>query len=393
MSLPARCMPRERQQIGRTIEHVRVGVTKMAEQAKAIPHASGSAEWQSVCRSHSVMCFDLSGRLTWANEQLRATLGYTLEDIVGRPHTDFCAPEVGRSPEYRHFWSRLCAGEALSGEYKRVGRDGRELWLRAIYSPVLDDHGRAVSIIATAIDTTALKLARVSATSKVAAIERSQAVLEMALDGTILHANDNFLALTGYDLGDLVGRHHRCLCPPEDVKGASYSQFWAKLSHGNFDSGLYRRVGKNGRAIWLQATYNPVLDPDGRPERIIKFAMDVTDARERKDQLEESRLLQSRLKERSEDLEQTLVQLASIVDTIKDIASQTNLLALNATIEAARAGEAGRGFAVVASEVKKLAGDTRLATEKVAAMLKSRGDQSRQLSGPEFGGDVLRHSA
>jgi methyl-accepting chemotaxis protein len=242
------------------------------------------------------------------------------------------------------------------------------------------------------LDTTEFKRDMVSATSKVAAIERSQAVLEMALDGTILHANDNFLALTGYDLGDLIGRHHRCLCPPEDVESASYGLFWAKLSSGNFDSGLYRRIAKSGRPIWLQATYNPVLDPDGRPQRIIKFAMDVTDARERKDQLEQSRLLQSRLKERSEDLEHTLVQLASIVDTIKDIASQTNLLALNATIEAARAGEAGRGFAVVASEVKKLAGDTRLATEKVAAMLKSRGGGTEPAAASPFAGAAVRQA-
>jgi len=356
----------------------------MAGLAEAtVPDAGGSDEWRAVCRSHALICFDLEGRVTWANDHICAILGYTLGDIVGRPHADLCVPGAEQTAQYRSFWAMLRAGETFAGEYRRVGRDGRELWLRGIYSPVRDDQGRVASVLATVSDTTALKLAMVSATSKVDAIDRSQSVLEMALDGTILRANDNFLALTGYDLADLVGRHHSYLCLPEDVKRESYAQFWAKLSNGNFDGGLYHRVGKDGRAIWLQATYNPVLNPDGRPERIIKFAMDVTDARERNDQLEKSKLLQSQFKERSDDLEQTLIQLASIVDTIKDIASQTNLPALNATIEAARAGDAGRGFAVVASEVKKLARDTRLATEKLAAMLKSRSDQSRRLVGSE----------
>ena len=332
----------------------------------------GAAEWASVCRSHAVICFDPQGSVTWANEHLLDALGYTLPEIVGKPHSDFCAPGAAGTTEYRAFWDELRAGKPVTGEYKRFGNDGRELWLRGIYSPVLDADGRTVSVLATAHDNTQAKVATVSAESKVAAIERSQAVLELALDGTILHANDNFLSLTGYTLADLIGQHHRRLCADADARSADYRRFWQTLGSGQFTSGLYRRVGKDGREIWLQATYNPILDPDGQPERIVKFAIDVTDNRDRQEQLERSHRLQLDLQERGEELEHTLRRLVPIVDTIRDIAAQTNLLALNATIEAARAGDAGRGFAVVASEVKNLAEGTRRATEEVAAMVKGR---------------------
>lgn len=184
-----------------------------------------------------------------------------------------------------------------------------------------------------------------------AAIERSQAVIEFTPEGTILDANAVFCTLLGYPREALIGRHHRMFCEPAYAASVEYAALWRKLSNGDFDSGEYRRITADGKPIWLQATYNPVLGDDGRPERILKIASDITEA-----------------KTLAGTLEATVSELDAIVRTISDIAQQTNLLALNATIEAARAGEAGRGFAVVATEVKKLANDTRLATERAAAM-------------------------
>ncbi|MBR2269563.1 methyl-accepting chemotaxis protein [Sphingobium sp.] len=184
------------------------------------------------------------------------------------------------------------------------------------------------------------------------AICRSQAVIEFAPDGTILWANDLFLATMGYALGEIVGRHHRIFCDEGQARSAAYAALWDKLAQGDFDAGEYRRLNKHGGDIWLQATYNPVFNAEGRVERILKIATDTTP----------SKILRAELKS-------TVDGLVDIVDTISGIANQTNLLALNATIEAARAGEAGRGFAVVAAEVKKLAGDTRAATDRARAMV------------------------
>ncbi|MEC7932076.1 MAG: methyl-accepting chemotaxis protein [Pseudomonadota bacterium] len=184
------------------------------------------------------------------------------------------------------------------------------------------------------------------------AICRSQAVIEFDPRGIILWANDSFLATMGYALADLEGRHHRIFCEPGYADTAAYADFWRKLGRGEFDAGEYKRVGKGGRAIWLQATYNPVFRADGSVERILKSATDTTPAH------------QLRM-----ELRNTVDGLSDIVNSIGLIANQTNLLALNASIEAARAGEAGKGFAVVAAEVKKLAGDTRSATDRARAMV------------------------
>ncbi len=184
------------------------------------------------------------------------------------------------------------------------------------------------------------------------AICRSQAVIEFDPRGIILWANDSFLATMGYALADVEGRHHRIFCEPGYADTAAYADFWRKLGRGEFDAGEYKRVGKGGRAIWLQATYNPVFRADGSVERILKIATDTTPAH------------QLRM-----ELRNTVDGLSDIVNSIGLIANQTNLLALNASIEAARAGEAGKGFAVVAAEVKKLAGDTRSATDRARAMV------------------------
>ena len=184
------------------------------------------------------------------------------------------------------------------------------------------------------------------------AICRSQAVIEFDPRGIILWANDSFLATMGYALADVEGRHHRIFCEPGYADTPAYADFWRKLGRGEFDAGEYKRVGKGGRAIWLQATYNPVFRADGSVERILKIATDTTPAH------------QLRM-----ELRNTVAGLSDIVNSIGLIANQTNLLALNASIEAARAGEAGKGFAVVAAEVKKLAGDTRSATDRARAMV------------------------
>ncbi|WP_375273105.1 methyl-accepting chemotaxis protein [Sphingomonas sp.] len=209
------------------------------------------------------------------------------------------------------------------------------------------------------------------------ALCRSQAVIEFTMDGVVTWANDRFLAIVGYRLDDLVGRHHRMLCFAEQADTPAYAEFWRKLGSGQFDQGEYPRRDARGEEVWLQAAYTPVLGPSGSPERVLKIATDITRQvrleREVQAHLEQSRVSGAALIERGTVMENTMAQVAEIVSSISAIAKQTNLLALNATIEAARAGEAGRGFAVVASEVKKLARDTHDAAGRAARLVAAHG--------------------
>ncbi|WP_316747354.1 PAS domain-containing protein [Sphingomonas sp. A2-49] len=339
-------------------------------------NGQGDAVWRAVCRSAAVVEFAPDGRIVWANPCFCALMDYPLDAILGRHHRLFCLPAECETQAYAAFWDALRRGEARTGEATCITAGGRPLRVQASYTPVPDGDGVVTSVVAIATDVTAIREDDGERAARLAAVDRSQAVVAFAVDGTILDANSNFLALMGYEVDEVVGRHHRIFCTPDHAASAEYAAFWRRLGAGEFDGGLYRRRTRAGADVWLQATYNPVIGADGRPRKILKIASDVTQQvlleRDVAERLTEGQRFQAVLERQASELNDTMEQLGVIVAAIGQIATQTRLLALNAAIEAVRAGEAGRGFAVVAAEVKKLAGDTRQATERAALMMQRR---------------------
>ncbi|HEU4620758.1 MAG TPA: PAS domain-containing methyl-accepting chemotaxis protein [Burkholderiaceae bacterium] len=240
----------------------------------------------AIQRAQAVIEFDLNGQILWANDHFLKTMDYTLEEIRGKHHRMFCVPGFAQTDAYAQFWQKLSRGEYEAGEYKRVGKGGREIWLQASYNPIFDLDGRPLKVVKYAYDVTQLKLRNAEFEGKVNAIKRAQAVIEFDLKGHVLDANSQFLELMGYSLEEVRGKHHRIFCDTQYTQTDAYQNFWDKLSRGEYDSGEYRRIGKNGKDVWIQATYNPIFDMDGRPMKIVKFAIDVTEIKLRNSEFE-----------------------------------------------------------------------------------------------------------
>ena len=233
----------------------------------------------AIDRSQAVIEFDLSGTILTANANFLATLGYTLPEIVGRHHSMFAEPAHAASAEYRAFWDKLGRGEFDAGQYKRVAKGGQEIWIQASYNPVFNAAGKPVKVVKFATDITAAKLQAADYEGQLNAVSKSQAVIEFKLDGTILNANENFCAAMGYSLEEVKGRHHSMFAGPTVAASVEYRLFWEKLGRGEFDAGQYKRIGKGGREVWIQASYNPIMDMNGKPFKVVKYATDITAAK------------------------------------------------------------------------------------------------------------------
>ena len=360
----------------------------------------------SINRSQAVIEFNLDGTIVSANDNFLKVMGYTLAEIQGKHHGMFVEQAERDSAAYREFWAALNRGEYQAKEYKRIGKGGREVWILASYNPILDERGKPFGVVKFATDVTGQKLRTADAAGQLAAIGKSQAVIEFNLDGTIIDANDNFLRALGYALAEIKGRHLSMFVEPAERDGAAYREFWAKLNRGEYQAGEYKRIGKGGREVYIQASYNPILDLNGKPFKVVKYASDVTrqvlvrmgnervrgmmetvaagaeelnaSVREISAAMVKSRETALGAVERvtsadsqAKRLSDAAQAMSGIAQMIGDITGQINLLALNATIESARAGEAGRGFAVVASEVKNLANQAKQATDKIGAEIGS----------------------
>lgn len=227
-------------------------------------------------RSQARIEFSLDGTILDANTNFLNAMSYELHEIQGRHHRLFVSKKFAASPEYAEFWQSLRSGHFQSATYKRFAKGGREVWIQATYNPVVDESGQVTRVIKYATDITEQTRRNAKDRGRVAAIDRAQAVISFEADGTILSANDNFLAAMGYSLEEIVGQHHRIFVEPKVAESKEYGQFWGNLRRGEYSAGEFKRVAKGGREIWIQATYNPILDPDGNVVEVVKFATDVT---------------------------------------------------------------------------------------------------------------------
>ncbi|MDP4005136.1 PAS domain S-box protein [Methylobacterium sp. NEAU K] len=285
----------------------------------------------ALSRSLATIEFALDGVILDANPNFLSTMGYTFEEIRGRHHSLFVDPAEHASEEYRLFWERLRRGAFETAEYRRIGKDGREVWIQASYNPVLDRAGRPVKIVKFATDITAQKLHALDLDGQIAALHHSQAVIAFTLDGTILSANQNFLDAVGYRLDEIVGSHHGLFVSHEERSSEAYRAFWAALARGEYQSAEYRRIGKGGREIWIQATYNPIKDGRGRPVKVVKFATDITaQVYERQRRAELQRAIGADLDAIGRAVEDVTRQTGAAADTVSRVSSDIQAVASGA---------------------------------------------------------------
>lgn len=232
---------------------------------------------QALDKSQAIIQFDRDGLILDANRNFLDAVGYSLSEIKGQHHRMFVDPEYARSQDYRKFWENLRSGEYQAAQYKRLGKGGREVWIQASYNPVLDARGNVTKVIKFATDITQQVLENADYKGQIGAIGKSQAVIHFKLDGTILDANQNFLSTLGYSLDEIKGRHHSMFVDTAYAASAEYRNFWDRLRAGEFQAAEYCRIGKGGREVWIQASYNPIFDPEGRPFKVVKYATDITD--------------------------------------------------------------------------------------------------------------------
>ena len=239
-----------------------------------------SAMLTALNQSQAIIEFKLDGTIITANENFLKAMGYTLDEVKGKHHSMFVEPAYKASAEYKQFWDKLNRGEFQSAQYKRFGKGGKEVWIEASYNPILDRRGRPYKVVKFATDVSGEKAIYADLVGKVEAIGRSQAVIEFEMDGTIIIANENFLSVPGYRLDEIKGKHHSMFVAPGYKDSAEYKQFWAKLNAGEFQAAQYKRIGKGGKEVWIEASYNPVRDLNGKLSKVVKFATDLSKRKE-----------------------------------------------------------------------------------------------------------------
>ena len=328
-------------------------------------------------KSQAVIEFKMDGTILTANENFLKALGYTLEEVKGRHHSMFVEPAYKDSADYRQFWDKLNRGEFQAAQYKRIGKGGKEVWIEASYNPIIGKNGRPYKVIKFATDVSQQKAQFADLLGKIEAIGRSQAVIEFELDGTIITANENFLSVLGYRLDEIKGRHHSMFVEPAFKSSPEYKQFWEKLARGEYQAAQYKRIGKGGKECWIEASYNPIMDLNGRPWKVVKFATDLSKRKEQNAAL--ARAFETGVKTTvqavatsAENMQKTAQSLAAAAEQTSQQSSTVSAASdeLSASVNeiARQIAEASKVVSVAVTEARnseKMVGDLVTAGEKI----------------------------
>jgi methyl-accepting chemotaxis protein len=305
---------------------------------------AADAKLDVISQSQAMIEFDLKGHILTANANFLKTTGYELNEIIGKHHSMFTSDQVRNSREYQEFWRELGEGKRQSGEFKRVAKGNREIWIKGSYSPLYDIDNKPYRVVKYALDITEEKMKMADYSGQIAAISASQAVIEFAMDGTILTANDNFLKTMGYERNEIIGRHHSMFADEAYRKSIDYRLFWEKLGRGEYDANQYLRLGKGGKQVWIQASYNPIRDDEGKPFKVVKYATDITEQVNRMNVVQELAEAATQLAAASEELNASSTQMVQN-------SAQTNAQANSA---AKSADDVSKGVLLVSTNTEQL---------------------------------------
>ncbi|MBH0239511.1 methyl-accepting chemotaxis protein [Methylobrevis albus] len=292
-------------------------------------------------KSLAIISFDTSGNILDANENFLRLVGYSLSEIKGKHHRIFVDPAEHGSPAYANFWATLARGEYQQAEYRRIGKGGREVWIQGSYNPLLDSSGRPFKIIKFASDVSTAKLRSAEHAGQIEALNRSQAVIHFELDGTVTDANENFLNALGYRIEEIRGRHHSMFVSSSEANSPAYRDFWRRLGAGEFVAAEFCRIGKGGREVWIEASYNPIFDMNGKPFKVVKFATDITGKVEER--------------KRREIIQKAIAaDLAAITESIGEVTSQAASSASAATQTSSNVQAVASGAEELAASVQEI---------------------------------------
>lgn len=349
-----------------------------------------AARLDAIGKSTAMIEFALDGTIITANENFLSAIGYELQETKGQHHSMFVERTYRESVEYRQFWEKLRRGEFVAAQFKRISKGGKEIWLEASYNPILGRGGKPTGVLKIATDITQRVRQTAELSGKVEAIGRSQAAIEFELDGTIITANPNFLNAVGYRLDEVKGRHHSMFVEPAVRDSAEYTEFWQKLRRGEFLAMQFKRIGKGGKVVWLEASYNPILDPDGKPYKVVKFATDITGRKDENAALARefetgvkatveavatsSQTIQQTAQSLAAAAEQTSQQSAVVATAAEELGASVNEIARQIT----HATEVTYAAVAAADKSGKLVGELLAAADKIGTVSKLIADIASQ---------------